>query len=118
MDHRLHIIGLVLLFVCSAAAAEDFVGEHSIGKRQEYLDSNGRYLVEWEAYTDTQTIVFELTVQTVGYVGFGISPTGGMAGADIIIGGVHNTNDTAYFSVRFLPYHIVYLATRIVVSIN
>lgn len=101
MNRRLHILGLVVLFGASVLCLGDFVGENSIGKRQEYLDSNGKYLVEWEAYTDTQTIVFELTVATTGFVGFGISPVGGMAGADIIIGGVH-PNATAYFSVRLI----------------
>lgn len=103
MDRRLHTFGLVLLLGVLVATSEDFVGEKSIGKRQEYLGSSGTYLVEWEAYTDTQTIVFELTVATLGFVGFGISPVGGMTGADIIIGGVHNTNNSVYFSVRFLP---------------
>uniref|UniRef100_A0A8C2H7N4 Monooxygenase, DBH-like 1, like n=1 Tax=Cyprinus carpio TaxID=7962 RepID=A0A8C2H7N4_CYPCA len=34
------------------------------------------------------TILFELTVNTSGWVGFGFSPKGGMTGADIVIGGV------------------------------
>lgn len=100
MDLRLCTFGLLLLFGAFAASSEDFVGQNSIGKRQENLDSNEKYFIEWEAYTDTQTIIFELTVQTTGYVGFGISPAGGMTGADIVIGGVH-PNGTVYFSVRF-----------------
>lgn len=99
MDLKLRIFGFIVFLGVSVASSEDFVGENSIGKRQEYLDSNGKYLVQWEAYTDTQTIVFDLTVATTGYVGFGISPVGGMTGADIIIGGVH-PNGTVYFSVR------------------
>ncbi len=100
MDYTIRIIGLICLLVAFVACStEDFVGKSSIGKREEYLDSNRKYLLEWEAYTDIQTIVFELTVATVGHVGFGISPIGGMNRADIIIGGIHS-NGTAYFSVR------------------
>lgn len=73
MNPRLqYICSLIVLCGAFVAPSRDFVGEKSIGKRQEYLDE--RYLVEWEAYTDTQTIIFELTVATTGYVGFGISP--------------------------------------------
>lgn len=99
-----HIICLVVLFgVCVLSASlEDFVGKSSNGKQHEYLDNNGMYLVEWEAYSDTETIIFELTVATTGYVGFGISNAGGMTGADIIIAGIH-PNGSAYISVRFSP---------------
>lgn len=99
MDSKLHILCLLVSFGVLVQSVENYVGETSIGRRHEYLDSAGKYLVEWEAYTDTQTIVFELTVETTGFVGFGISPVGGMTGADIIIGGVY-PNATSYFSVR------------------
>lgn len=104
MDSKVVLFGLAVLFgvsLVTEASLEDFVGTRSNGKRHEYLDSNEKYLVEWEAYLDTNTIIFELTVATTGYVGFGISPVGGMTGADIIIGGVH-PNGSVYFSVRFL----------------
>lgn len=99
MDRRRQIFGFIVLFAVSVQSLERYVGETSIGKRQEYLDGNGKFLVEWEAYTDTQTIVFQLTAETTGFVGFGISPVGGMTGADIIIGGVY-PNASRYFSVR------------------
>lgn len=100
MDLKIQIL-IVLMIGASVQSLEKYVGEKSIGRRQEYLDSNEKFMVEWEAYTDTQTIVFELTVETLGFVGFGISPVGGMTGADIIIGGVY-LNSSHYFSVRAL----------------
>jgi len=52
-------------------------------------------------------MTFELSVNTIGYVGFGISPKGGMRGADIFVAGVH-ANGTVYSSVinkiNFLKY--------------
>lgn len=110
MDHKRQILALIALFVVSVQSAEKYVGETSIGKHQEYLDGDRKYFVEWEAYTDTQTIVFQLTVETTGYVGFGISPVGGMTGADIIIGGVY-PNASHYFSVRMKTHHI---STRLI----
>lgn len=75
MNPKILISSLVILMIgVSVESLDSYVGEKSIGKRREYLDSNQKYLVEWEAYTDTQTIIFELTVETLGYVGFGISP--------------------------------------------
>lgn len=94
-----------VLFGVSSVVA-DFVGNDSNGKRYEYLDSEGLFLVEWEAYLDTKSVVFELTVETTGFVGFGISPNGGMTGADIIIAGVHS-NGSTYISVRFSLAYIL-----------
>jgi hypothetical protein len=50
-------------------------------------------------------IEFELSAETKGYVGFGLSPTGGMNGSDMIIAGVYK-NGTGYFSVRNLFFYL------------
>jgi len=47
------------------------------------LVPEGVYHVKWGF--DGDWIGFELTVQTTGWIGFGISPTGGMEGADILM---------------------------------
>jgi len=64
----------------------------------EDVSGDGRYLVKWEVNFDTEIIIFDVEVKTTGFVGFGISPQGGMTGADIVIGGVFE-NGTTYFSV-------------------
>ena len=46
---------------------------------------------------DETTITFEIHAQTLGYVGFGISPNGQMSGSDMVIGWVSSGN--AYFHV-------------------
>uniref|UniRef100_A0A674APS7 Monooxygenase, DBH-like 1, like n=1 Tax=Salmo trutta TaxID=8032 RepID=A0A674APS7_SALTR len=52
------------------------------------LDPENNVNLKW-GFSDVQdTITFQLTVKTTGWVGFGLSPNGGMAGADIVIGGV------------------------------
>ncbi|KAA0192044.1 hypothetical protein HAZT_HAZT001912 [Hyalella azteca] len=50
------------------------------------LDDEGRYVLSWTPLDDD--VIFEVQVAALGYVGLGFSPTGGMTGADIILGWV------------------------------
>lgn len=50
------------------------------------LDSEGKYWLSWGPRDGR--LAFRLEVHTAGYVGFGFSPTGAMASADIVVGGV------------------------------
>ncbi|XP_045400335.1 DBH-like monooxygenase protein 1 isoform X2 [Lemur catta] len=50
------------------------------------LDSEGKYWLGWGRRGGR--LAFRLEVRTAGYVGFGFSPTGAMAAADIVVGGV------------------------------
>lgn len=63
----------------------------------EHLDSNHNVLLRWGFDLVKDTITFQVTVNTTGWVGFGFSPNGGMAGSDIVIGGVGPGG--IYFSV-------------------
>lgn len=67
--------------------------------RTEILAADGSYVLHWSIDYVAKVVRFNATVATRGYVGFGISPSGGMTGADIVIGGIFE-NGTAYFSVR------------------
>lgn len=67
--------------------------------RNAFLDSksnNGQYRLFWKIVGDE--IVFEAHVATVGWIGLGFSPTGGMTGADIMVGGVKNGQPYIYVS--------------------
>lgn len=64
----------------------------------EYLDSGSSVLLRWGFDLVKDSIMFELSVKTTGWVGFGFSPNGGMEGADIVIGGVGP--DGIYFTDR------------------
>jgi len=66
--------------------------------RQAKLDE--KFTVEWNVDLDKKEVEFHTIVETLGFVGFGISPNGGMKHADIVIGGVHS-NNTEYFSVKY-----------------
>ena len=47
------------------------------------LDHSGHFQLEWRP--EKETITFRVTVRTLGYVGLGFSPSGGMHGADIAL---------------------------------
>ncbi|XP_069098968.1 putative DBH-like monooxygenase protein 2 isoform X2 [Pleurodeles waltl] len=63
------------------------------------LDTEGRVLLLWDFNKTTEEITFALHVRTTGWIGFGLSPSGGMTGADIVIGGVSpSSNQSTYFA--------------------
>jgi hypothetical protein len=76
----------------------------------ETLELSPNYMITWMIEEGSDRIEFELSAETKGYVGFGLSPTGGMNGSDMIIAGVYK-NGTGYFSVRnlFFYLHLVFL---------
>ena len=45
-------------------------------------------------------LVLQVHAEALGYVGFGVSPNGGMTGADVVIGWVSDIDGTAVFHVR------------------
>jgi len=104
------IYGLVLSFglvFCSYQAAAFPQNQNNNGQFSVQLNAesrheefaNGAYILDWSVDVESSTIYFNVSVKTLGYVGFGISPSGaGMTGADIVIGGVFE-NGTSYFGV-------------------
>ena len=66
-------------------------------------DGNGDplYTLHWNFSATEETITFGVNVSTNGWVGFGISPNGGMANSDVVIGWV-NDNGEVFFHVRKL----------------
>ncbi|XP_051954255.1 DBH-like monooxygenase protein 2 homolog [Xyrauchen texanus] len=77
------VLPLVLLSVQLSWAQEDPLLPFS-----EVLDPNLKVRLKWGFDEIQGTILFELSVTTSGWIGFGFSPKGGMTGADIVIGGV------------------------------
>jgi len=72
--------------------------ETFIIKQEQTLDPNRKFHLQWETNLKTKRITFIIAAETLGYVGFGISPNGGMDGADMVIGGVH-PNGFSYVTV-------------------
>lgn len=67
-------------------------------KQREVLEPDGKFVVEWETDLATESITFQVIAETTGFVGFGLSPGGGMEASDIIIGGIF-PNGQSYFAV-------------------
>jgi hypothetical protein len=66
-------------------------------------DSNNTvYMFFWKLLSDDE-ILFEVHAKTLGWVGFGISMSGGMRGADIAIGWV-DANGKPHLKVNFLTF--------------
>lgn len=63
------------------------------------LDPDGNYWLRWGRQGGR--LAFCLEVRTTGYVGFGFSPTGTMAAADIVVGGV--AHGRPYLQVSSVP---------------
>jgi len=90
--HLLVVLGCCLLVGTGHAAptpSETF-------SHNTILISPDVYYVYWKF--DSKNITFEVHVKTSGYVGFGITPNGQMAGSDMIIGWVKD--GVTYFKDR------------------
>ena len=61
-------------------------------------DGNGnpRYTLHWNFSVAEETITFAVNVSTNGWVGFGISPNGGMTNSDVVIGWVNDDGQTFF----------------------
>lgn len=65
------------------------------------VDGSGETLYElfWDFDREAETITFAVRARTTGWVGFGLSPNGGMIGSDVIIGWV--TENSVFFHDRY-----------------
>ena len=67
-------------------------------------DRNGdTYVLHWNFSIAERTIAFAVNVSTTGWVGFGLSPNGGMANSDVVMGWV--SNGRTYFHVSSYGYN-------------
>ena len=65
--------------------------------RTLYDRGGDTYVLHWNFSIAERTIAFGVNVSTTGWVGFGVSPNGGMLNSDVVIGWVRNGR--AYFHV-------------------
>ncbi|XP_019849476.1 PREDICTED: DBH-like monooxygenase protein 1 homolog [Amphimedon queenslandica] len=105
--YLLIVFASLLSFACSA---------HDNNLEEEYtfhreLDPSGRFVLYWRFNLSTETIHFAVDVETEGWVGFGISPTGRMPGSDVVMGWIDDRTGEPHFNDR-------YAATRGLPSID
>jgi len=86
-------------FLLLSALLLAVLAEGGIVTRHELLKPE-EYFVEWRVDTVEEYINFTITARTKGYLGLGLSYTGGMASADIVTAGV-DSNGSCYVQDRF-----------------
>ena len=60
---------------------------------------NPSYELHWHFDAATQNLSIAVRVQTTGWIGFGISPNGGMPNSDVVTGWVTSGGE-AFFQVK------------------
>lgn len=83
---------LLSLLTLSQYQSQEFVNRAT-------LAGSDQYLLYWN-YTSTN-ITFKVIVKTLGWIGFGLSPSGGMANSDLIVA-FQNPNGTLSFTNRYV----------------
>ena len=67
-----------------------------------YNSGGDTYVLHWNFSNVERTIAFAVNVSTTGWVGFGLSPNGGMVNSDVVMGWV--SNGRTYFHVSSYGY--------------
>ena len=91
------LLGLAVASL-TAAASSDLKTKYSFSTALLNDANAGHYTLHWNFTRETKMIYFAVNVSTAGWVGFGLSPNGGMVGSDVVIGWV-NKDGAAYFKV-------------------
>lgn len=92
-----HFVLVLICVVCQLQYGDSYMVGNNPYRRRETLDHGGKFQLEFEVDQVQSVITFNVTVRTRGWVGFGLSDSGKMSGADIIIGGV-TSHGKSYFS--------------------
>ncbi len=96
---------LLLLCVSFFSAVFAAVDLSSYPLSQELREG---YMLHWGFDVDAQTIRFAVRVSTIGWVGLGLSPNGGMPNSDIVIGWVNDQGQT-FLHVRTWEHKFSYV---------
>ena len=82
---------------------QQWLQERSSYSRSAVLDDEGKFVLYWNVSVDANkengVIRFAAEVETVGWVGLGLSPTGAMVDSDSVIGWVHSVEEGAAATV-------------------
>ncbi len=101
LDLTAEKMNTLLLCVCLLPAALAAVDLSSYPLSQKLRDG---YTLHWSFNVEEQNIRFAVNVSTTGWVGLGLSPTGGMPNSDIVIGWV-NDQGQAFLNVSPCTLH-------------
>ena len=106
---KLSLLALYFVFVLVLLMFDTAFSVHSLDWIHHVtLDSNNQFHLKWLFDLSMETIVFNVCVRTKGWIGFGISPSGGMTGSDLIITWV-DSYGRAHLQVKKLISYIIIL---------
>lgn len=93
--HKTTLLFFVLHFSSAFEITENY-------PRSLQLKENGEYMIYWKVtgLTQNDQITIEIHAKTLGWIGIGLSPNGGMPGSDIVIGGWNDKTAKPYLYVR------------------
>ena len=97
---RLMAITSVVSFIFLLQFAGHALADHHCEgyDNSQFTDTGKTYQLCWKFDWSTDTITFKVHANTLGWVGFGISPDGHMPGSDVVMGWVKD--GSGYFQVR------------------
>jgi hypothetical protein len=86
---------VVLFFLCSVVVGLSAAAPVNLQAKYPFSSvlfdqQNQYYALYWNFTRSTESIYFAVNVSTTGWVGFGLSPNGGMIGSDVVMGWVSN----------------------------
>ena len=85
---------LAALLSIAAAAHDDLSSSYPF-----HTSLEARYDLYWKVDFVEKSIQFAVRVNTTGWVGFGLSPNGGMPNSDVVIGWVDGSSGQGYLHV-------------------
>ena len=96
----LHLVRVMLkiLFICFLLKTVRAI-DSTVWSHQLWLDPSEKYSLKWNVDLEKESITFLCEVQTRGWIGFGLSPNGGMKDSDIIIGWIDDNSGRTHFNV-------------------
>ena len=92
---------VLLLLLLGASSAFQFQRNYRNSTTLHHDRAGKTYILYWDVDISTQTIYFAVDASTTGWVGFGISPDGGMPDSDVVIGWVSRDGEQ-HFKVSIL----------------
>ena len=96
---------LSLGLLASAHLHEDLADRYSNFK----LLSSPSYELYWDVDEPSGNLSLAVRVNTTGWVGFGVSPNGGMPNSDVVMGWVEDDGTVVFQVVNFVAYqHLTY----------
>ena len=96
---------LSLGLLASAHLHEDLADRYSNSK----LLSSPSYELYWDVDEPSGNLSLAVRVNTTGWVGFGVSPNGGMPNSDVVMGWVEDDGTVVFQVVNFVAHsHLTY----------